>query len=136
MKKKHKYGAKQVIVTEDLTIFEVEQLEKFNITDVKGIKFDSKSEGQYYQKLKRMEQRGEIKSIQPQPTFVLQDKPKIKYSADFLVEYIDGRTAIYDVKGVETTAFRLKVRLFKAKFPDLKLILVKKQGSRFVEVPA
>lgn len=129
--KKSKYGAKKVIVTEDGTMFEVEQLKKYNITDISGIKFDSKMEAHYYlDLLSRMKNYDQsVLKVELQPVYVLQDKPKIKYIPDFRI--YDGTDSFYlvDVKGTQTTAFRLKLRLFKAKFPDIELRLVTKKGG-------
>lgn len=133
--KRHKYGAKKVIVTEDGTMFEVEQLKKYNITDVKGIKFDSKMEASYYLTLLNRYAAGEIKAIELQPTFVLQDKPKIRYIADFRVTWASGAQNIIDVKGMKTAAFKIKLRLFKAKYPELALFLVTQKGRQWQEVP-
>lgn len=127
-----KYKAKKVIVTEDGTIFEVEQLEKYNITDITGIPFDSKAEGEYYLRLKSLP---DVRDIEVQPKYILQDKPnKIVYKADFLVTWYTGKQEVIDVKGMQTTAFRIKLKLFKAKFPHLPITLVKKVGRTFVEV--
>lgn len=124
----HKYGAKKVIVTEDGTMFEVEELKKHNITDVVGIKFDSKMEANYYKALKDQQRFGMIKEIELQPVFILQEKPKIKYIADFKVTYPDGRVEIIDVKGHMTTAFKIKLRLFQSTHKDHKLVLVNQIG--------
>lgn len=132
--KKHKYGAKKVIMTEDGTMFEVEQLKKYKITDVTGIPFDSKMEAEYYLLLKRKLERGEIQDIVLQPQFVLQDKPKIKYVADFQVVYPGGDFEVIDVKGAMTAAFRIKLRLFKAVCEDYKLTLATKRNGRWQEV--
>jgi hypothetical protein len=132
----HKYGAKKVIVTEDGTMFEVEQLKQYNITDITGIQFDSKAEAEYYLILKDRLAAKEIAGFSRQNTYVLQEKPKIVYKPDFVLVNWDGSVNVIDVKGVQTAAFRLKVRMFKAKYPHLPLILAKKQGRKFVEIPA
>lgn len=131
-----KYSAKKVIVTEDGTLFEVEMLKKYNITDIVGIKFDSKMEAKYYSHLLDELSRGAVEDITLQPIFVLQEKPKIKYTADFKVVYADGSIEIVDVKGMQTTAFRLKLRMFKSVFPDTKLVLVTQKGRQWLKVPA
>lgn len=129
-----KYKNKKMLVTEDGTMFEIEALKKHNITDITGEKFDSKAEAEYYVHIKF--QRPDIIGYQLQPVFVLQDKPKIKYTADFLLHFKDGINKIVDVKGMQTQAFRLKLRMFKAKFPDLQLMLVKKKGRGWEEMSA
>ncbi len=65
------------------------------------------------------------------PNVVLQDEPLVTYRPDFLVWGTDGLQAV-DVKGMATPAFRLKAKLWKARYPTIPLVLVH-QGE---EVPA
>ncbi|MEK3776668.1 DUF1064 domain-containing protein [Paenibacillus sp. FSL K6-4396] len=124
-----KYNAKKVIVTEDGTLFTEWVIEKYNL-DVKGIWFDSIAEGEYYQLLLQLRKYGEIKDFECHPKFVLQEKPKITYIADFLVIRLDGTQRVVDIKGVETSTFRVKLKLFQAKYPTLPIdILIKKRGE-------
>lgn len=44
---------------------------------------------------------------------------------DFRVEYADGRVELHEVKGVETREYKLKVRLFRALYPDAVLRIIK-----------
>lgn len=108
--------------------------------EINGIKFDSKLESQYYLHLLEQRKNGHIQDYQLQPTFTLQDGFKrsnkailpIKYKADFLVIHNDGTNEIIDVKGFETTDFKIKKKLFMFKYPHLKLSLityVKKYGG-------
>jgi hypothetical protein len=129
-KAKHKYGAKSCIVTEDGTLFTIEEIKKYNLS-IQGNRFDSMAEAQYYLSLRDLEMHGEITHIELQPAFILQESPKIKYVADFKVIWADGREEILDVKGVETQAFRIKMRLFKAKYPDKSLWIVKRKGREW-----
>ena len=73
-------------------------------TEANGIKFASKKEAKFYKKLLLLKQSGEIIDIQLQPEFILQEgyikdgvkiRP-IKYIADFLVRYKDGKVEIID----------------------------------------
>lgn len=124
-----KYNAKRVIVTEDGTLFEEELVKKYNL-DVQGIRFDSKMEGEYYQELLLMKKYGEIKDFSCQPKFVLQEKPKVSYIADFLITDLDGSQRVIDIKGVETSTFRVKLKLFQAIYPTMRIeILVKVRGQ-------
>ena len=58
---------------------------------IDGIKFDSKKEGEYYQKLKLLEKEGKIKNLELQkeyelqPSFKINNKTRRKttYRADF-----------------------------------------------------
>ena len=90
-------------------------------TVVDGIEFDSKREADRYCELKLLEKAKEIRDLELQPRFLLQDKfkdkqgnthRKIEYVADFL--YIDklGRNIVEDVKGVLTDVYKLKKKMF------------------------
>jgi hypothetical protein len=101
-------------------------------TEIDGISFDSKVEGQYYLYLKQQQKEGKIKWFELQPIFTLQEgfrkggkfyRP-ILYVADFKVYLNDGTVQIIDVKGYETADFKIKRKLFEAKYP-YPLILMK-----------
>lgn len=92
---------------------------------IDGIKFDSKREGEYYQKLKILEEKGIINSLELQKEYLLQDKfvingktrRKITYRADFsYVSTEDGRLHVVDVKGFRTELYKLKKKLFEYKY--------------------
>lgn len=89
--------------------------------NVDGHKFDSKREAERYCELKLFVRAGEIRNLELQPRFLLQDKfvdkqgkthKKIEYVADFL--YIDkqGRNVVEDVKGVLTAVYKIKKKMF------------------------
>lgn len=90
-------------------------------TLVDGIKFDSRKEAARYQELKILRRVGEIRDLELQPRFLLQDKfkldgvthRKIEYVADF--KYWDNTKKAWiveDVKGVKTPVYKLKKKLF------------------------
>lgn len=90
-------------------------------TVVDGIEFDSLREADRYCELKLLEKANEIRNLELQPRFLLQDKfvdkhgkthRKIEYVADFM--YIDkcGKTIVEDVKGVLTDVYKLKKKMF------------------------
>lgn len=96
---------------------------KFNAkkTVIDGIKFDSKREAERYCELKLLEKAKEIRNLELQPRFLLQDKfkdkqgkthRKIEYVADFLYIDKDGKAIVEDVKGVMTDVYKLKKKLF------------------------
>jgi hypothetical protein len=98
---------------------------------VDGILFDSISESEYYRYLKGEELRGNVRAVETQPVFLLQEgfekngakyKP-ITYIADFRYIDKDDNVRIVDVKtkATETEVFRLKRKLFEKKYPDLHL---------------
>ena len=105
-----------------------------------GITFDSKMESDYYKHLAEKLQNGEIRSFECQPVYLLQDKFKcrgksykaITYKADFKVVHNDGSVEVIDVKGFETTDFKIKKKMFLFKYCQTKLTLVtyvKKYGG-------
>ncbi|MGG6309829.1 DUF1064 domain-containing protein [Paenibacillus macerans] len=126
-----KYNSTKVIVTADGTLFE-EWLVKKHELDVKGIRFDSRMEGEYYQELLMMKRYGEIKDFSCQPKYVLQEKPKITYIADFLVTDLDGSQRVIDIKGAETSTFRVKLKLFQSVYPTLRIEILTKKRGQFV----
>lgn len=92
---------------------------------VDGIKFDSKKEGEYYQKLKALERADKIYGLQLQKEYVLQDSFKlnnktiraIKYRADFsYVSRDDDKLHVVDVKGYRTDVYMLKKKMFEYKY--------------------
>lgn len=92
---------------------------------IDGIKFDSKREGEYYLKLKLLEQAGKIKDLELQKEYLLQDSFKlnnktiraIKYRADFsYVSCEDDKLHVVDVKGYRTDVYMLKKKMFEYKY--------------------
>ena len=95
---------------------------------IDGIKFDSKKEGEYYQKLKILEKQGIIKDLELQKEYILQDSFKIngktiraiKYRADFVYyDTRDKKEHIVDIKGSKrtmTTDFKIKTKLFAYRY--------------------
>ena len=103
--------------------------------EIDGIVFDSSLEARAYQILRQWEHAGEIRELQLQSRFVLQTKFRdsegkthraIEYVCDF--EFIHhGRTVVVDVKGFKTPVFRMKEKLFRARFPNVELQLWDRQ---------
>lgn len=90
-------------------------------TVVDGIKFDSKREAERYCELKLLEKAKEIRNLELQPRFLLQDKfvdkygkthRKIEYVADFMYVDKNNKKIVEDVKGVMTDVYKLKKKLF------------------------
>lgn len=94
---------------------------------IDGITFDSRKEGNFYCELKMLRMAGEVIDFERQVTFELQPKFKhfgkteraIKYIADFVVHYKDGRTVVVDVKGDKTAVYRIKRKMLLFKHPDM-----------------
>lgn len=103
MRKRHKYGSK--------------------ITEVDGIRFHSKKEAKRYQELKLLERAGEIRDLQLQPNFPLNDSNiniktptgrTMKYIADFKYITAGGTLIIEDVKGYDNQLGQVKRAVFEA----------------------
>jgi len=109
-------------------------------TEVDGIKFMSPGEAERYLELRIMQCQGKILAFDLQPKFEIQPKFRkngvlyrpIHYIADFRIQYADGHVEIEDVKGwggYTTPEFKLKHKLFEHKFPDLSLVMLKRNGK-------
>lgn len=109
VKKAHKFGAKAKLVD--------------------GIKFPSTAEANRYVELKLLWMHGGIYELKLQPRFPLlatDGTTAADYVADFQYKEwarADGQavliTVVEDVKGVLTKVYRLKIKLFRAQYPDL-----------------
>lgn len=107
--------------------------------EIQGVKFDSEMEYKHYLYLQEQVKKGIVSEFHMQKRYVIFDgytkidgkggvkvKP-IEYIADFEVHYADGRVEVVDVKGFETTDFKLKKKLFEYRYPfELKLVTYSK----------
>jgi len=103
-------------------------------TTIDGIIFDSKREAERYAELRLLERAGEISALKIHPKYILAEaviteKETIRpiyYIGDF--EYREGdRIICEDIKGgraTQTAVFKLKVKLFKARYPEYELRIV------------
>ena len=126
-------------------------------TEVDGIMFHSKMESKYYEHLKELKEQGEVLKFELQPEYILQDKfivvdgeviygedarfsklkkkhkaetiRAIKYIADFIVTYNDGRVEVVDTKGKSTVDFEIKKKMLLCKYPtiDFKVLIINKE---------
>lgn len=102
-------------------------------TEIDGIKFDSKREADRYCELVRLKQLGAVREFTLQPRFEL--IPKFEqfgvkhrattYVADFDVIWLSGEREVIDVKGFPTEVFKLKEKMFRHAYPNLKLTIEK-----------
>jgi hypothetical protein len=95
-----------------------------------GYTFDSQAEARRYGELRLLEAAGAIHGLRVHPVYVLLDAEPglraVRYEADF--EYIEcGQRVAEDVKGgpTETPVFRLKAQLFRRRYRDVELRVVK-----------
>lgn len=115
MNRPHKYGAKR--------------------TEYRGQMYDSKAEASYAAELDIKKAAGAIKNWWRAPSIVLvpgKRGERIEYRPDFHVIDADGSTYWVDVKGVETAVWKLKARLLRHMRPDERLLIVGKDGERWL----
>lgn len=106
-----------------------------------GLKFDSKTEMEYYKHLLELQEKGIVKEIKTQIPYALQDKFKYKgktqreinYVADFVVLYSDGHEEVIDTKGSLHNidpVFKLKRKLLLCKYPHIDFRVIIKEGKK------
>lgn len=90
------------------------------------ITFASKKEAKYFQELLLRKKAGEVKDIELQPRYLLQEgfnkngqryRP-IHYVADFLITYSNGKIEVVDCKGKKTQVYGLKKKLFEYRYNE------------------
>lgn len=90
--------------------------------------FDSKGEARRYSELEHLSGLGRISDLKRQVRFTLQEKFKgpdgktvraIVFVADFTYTEM-GRQIVEDFKGVRTAVFKMKKKMFQAKYPDME----------------
>jgi len=86
---RHKFGAKR--------------------TETDGIKFSSKKEAAYYQKLQMLKQSGQILFFLRQVPFHLPGG--VRYVVDFAIFWADGDVEFIDVKGFKTPEYIAKKKM-------------------------
>lgn len=95
---------------------------------VDGYTFDSQAERARYGELVLLERAGAISDLVVHPRHVLLDRTPTEratvYVGDFA--YLErGKQVIEDVKGVETAVWRLKATMFRRRYPNVELRVVK-----------
>lgn len=101
-------------------------MSKYNAKKVeyKGVVFDSKIECDYYQYLER-NLGDEYDYIELQPRYELipkmNNQRKTEYIADFALFKDDVLVEVIDVKGMPTEVAKLKAKIFRDKYPNIKL---------------
>ena len=101
-------------------------------TEFMGYKFDSKWEAERYGQLSSMALAGVVKDLQRQVKYeiVVNNHKICNYIADFVYTLVheNGKKEkiVEDAKGVQTTDFKLKMKLVKALF-DIDIKISKKK---------
>jgi len=99
---------------------------------IDGLRFASKLEAARYQELVSMEKAGVVNWFIRQPSFDLGGG--VRYVADFLVVWTipakGASVTVEDCKGFETAVFRVKQKLLEARYPRLRLTILRKGDVR------
>jgi len=90
---------------------------------IDGIYFDSQAEMERYGELQIMKLAGLIKSFEVHPKYEL--SAGITYKPDFRIVYPDGSVVVEEVKGKWTADARMRVKLFREKYPGILLKIIK-----------
>lgn len=103
----------------------MKRFHKFNAkrTEINGIKFSSLLESKYYQYLNLLIKSGEVVFFLRQVPFHLPGG--IKYVVDYQIFNSDGSCKFVDVKGFETSEFKIKKRIVESLYP-IEIEIVKK----------
>lgn len=102
--------------------------------------FGSQVEARRFAFLEQLQRGGAISDLQAHPTYVITPDfwPVIKFIPD--AGYVDtkgsisgvaGARVIEDTKGMITDVFRLKVKLFRGKYPTYKVFVVKSKRGQW-----
>lgn len=85
-------------------------------TEYNGVTYDSKKEAKRAVELDYLLKAGEIKNLGRQIKFPVEINGKhvFTYHADFAYETAAGEKVVEDVKGLETTVFKLKAKCIEA----------------------
>lgn len=118
MFRRHKYGAKRTACHQ-------------------GHMHDSAFEAGYCNKLAFLCRAEKIRGYTTQKVFELRVSGELicKHKIDFWVERMDGVFEIHEVKGVETADWKLKYKLFKALYPHVDYLIIKRGGVYGREEP-
>ena len=92
-----------------------------------GIVFDSLREMTIFQQYSLLLRSGQLTSLERQVRFplVVNGITVCTYVADIRLTWADGRTELAEVKGYWTETARLKFKLFRALYPEIKIEVVK-----------
>lgn len=102
-----------------------------------GYTFDSDAEYMRYRELKLLAHAQLIADLVVHPTYelvagftdVIGTCAPIYYELDFRYRE-DGRTIVEDVKGFETDLFKLKSTMFRSRYPNIELRIIKVGRTR------
>ena len=93
-------------------------------TEYNGQLYDSKLEANIAGELWLLQKAGIVSEVERQKVFELLPKPnRITYRADFFVFFTNGTQEVWEAKGYWTPTAKLKIKLLKHFYPELKVII-------------
>ena len=103
---------------------------KFNAqkTIVDGITFDSKAEAKRYTQLKQLRELGEVTQFMIQVPFRLPGSTR--YVVDFQIFWSNGTVTFEDVKGMETSSFKLKKKQVEELYAPITITVLKSKDIK------
>lgn len=93
-----------------------------------GQKFPSRFEFKNATELRNRVRAGEIMSVGRQVMVYL--APGITWTIDFVIQYMDETVEYVETKGKDTADFLLKEKLFRDKYPHIKLTIKRAREKR------
>ena len=92
-------------------------------------KHDSTLEATYCNRLLALKREGKIKDYEIQKTFhmYVNDVKICQHRVDFLVLTNDEKEEVHEVKGFGTMVWYIKMKLFKALYPHIPYIVIRKE---------
>lgn len=97
-----------------------------------GRLYDSGLEATVAQEIDLRKKAGEVAAVEPQKAFPLFAKNGTKvctHRVDFLLTFKDGHQEAWEAKGVATSIWNLKKKLFLDNYPNIPYIVVTTKGS-------
>jgi len=96
-------------------------------TEFKGRVYDSKHEATVAADIDLLVKSGSVVKVEPQKTFYLYGKNGGRvctHRPDFVLTFKDGHEEVWEAKGVATSIWRLKLKLFTDNYPELVYVVI------------
>ncbi len=144
MRRRHKYGAKKTWVTKTLELYveppglTPEELEPSRdiLRKEEALCFDSKLEATRFIVLVGYRKDNVITDLKRQISYDVtwpgSKKKQFTYKADFVYTQ-DGKEVVEDVKGMETSTWRLKWKFLNVAYPNVIWRVVKRESINHLE---
>jgi Protein of unknown function (DUF1064) len=94
--------------------------------------YDSKGEGRLAQEIELLRRAGELLDVieqAPFPLFGQNGSQVCLHRVDFLMVFRDGHPEVWEFKGLPTSLWKLKLRLFYDNYPGVLYVIRKKVAN-------